>query len=57
MPGPDSLHHLRANARLVLLQIDSMPPKRKTGVQNVDIGGAYKLDRQDPDSEHNAVQV
>lgn len=23
-----------------------MAPKRKTGVQNVDIGGAYKLDRQ-----------
>ena len=33
-----------------------MPPKRKTGVQNVDIGGAYKLDKL-PETEQAKPQV
>ena len=34
----------------------AMPPKRKTGVQNVDIGGAYKLDKM-PETEQKKPQV
>lgn len=41
-------HIAHSDATRLVAARRKMPPRKKTGVQNVDIGGAYKLERVGP---------